>query len=313
MTADELAQSQALPTELKIIKSQQRIREWYDHWRGQVYVSFSGGKDSTVLLRLVREIYPDVPAVFCDTGLEYPEVRRFALSHENVTVVRPKMNFREVIEKYGYPVVSKDQARYISDVRRGTCARLTDIRLNGKLFPDGRRGKLGKISEKWKYLLNAPFKISANCCNVMKKTPMKRYERESGRKAFIGMMAADSRRRKSNYLTHGGCNAFDAKRPTSNPLGFWLNNDILCYVKTTRLTLPSVYGDIEESADGNLCTTGAQATGCVFCMFGVHLERGENRFMRMRRTHPKLWDYCIHTLGCGKVLSYIGAPYIGLF
>jgi len=71
----QLRQMQSLPLEAKIIKSQMRIREWYEHWSGDVYVAFSGGKDSTVLLHLTRQLYPDVPAVFCDTGLEFPEIK----------------------------------------------------------------------------------------------------------------------------------------------------------------------------------------------------------------------------------------------
>ena len=94
---------QNLPLELKILKTEQRIREWYEHWEGQVYVSFSGGKDSTVLLHIARSIYPDIPAVFVDTGLEYPEIRRFVKQTKNVIWLKPEMNFRRVIEKYGYP------------------------------------------------------------------------------------------------------------------------------------------------------------------------------------------------------------------
>ena len=75
MTNDQLRQLQALPLDIKIRKTEQRIREWYEHWEGGVYVSFSGGKDSTVLLDIVRRLYPDVPAVFSDTGLEYQRLR----------------------------------------------------------------------------------------------------------------------------------------------------------------------------------------------------------------------------------------------
>lgn len=90
----------------KIQVTTARIMEWYEHYNGLVYVAFSGGKDSTVLLDLVRRIYPDVPAVFCDTGLEFPEIRQFAMSVNNVVVLRPEMNFKKVIETYGYPIVS---------------------------------------------------------------------------------------------------------------------------------------------------------------------------------------------------------------
>src|SRR5665254_2143 len=98
----ELKQMQSLPLELKIIKTNLRIKEWYEAHDGQVYVSFSGGKDSTVLLDIVRKLYPDVPAVFADTGLEYPEIRRFVNTRTNVTIIKPKISFTEVLSKYGY-------------------------------------------------------------------------------------------------------------------------------------------------------------------------------------------------------------------
>lgn len=98
---EELEEMQRLPLQRKIQITTARIIEWYQHYDGKVYVAFSGGKDSTVLLDIVRRIYPDVPAVFSDTGLEFPEVREFVKSCENVTIVRPEMNFRKVIEVYG--------------------------------------------------------------------------------------------------------------------------------------------------------------------------------------------------------------------
>lgn len=110
---EELEEMQRLPLQRKIQITTARIIEWYQHYDGKVYVAFSGGKDSTVLLDIVRRIYPDVPAVFSDTGLEFPEVREFVKSCENVTIARPEMNFRKVIEVYGYPVVSKRVANTV--------------------------------------------------------------------------------------------------------------------------------------------------------------------------------------------------------
>lgn len=86
---------QALPLDLKIAKTQNRIREWYNYYGGEVYVSFSGGKDSTVLLDIVRELYPDIEAVYVDTGLEYPELRDFVKTIDNVTWLKPKKEFQE--------------------------------------------------------------------------------------------------------------------------------------------------------------------------------------------------------------------------
>ena len=303
----ELRQMRCLPLEMKILKSLQRIREWHGHWRGQIYVSFSGGADSTALLHLVRSIYPDTPAVFADTGLEYPEIREFARRHENVETVRPEMSFKEVLGRYGYPVVSKEQARFIEEVRGTSSERLRDIRLNGALMPDGKRSRFGKLSEKWKYLLDAPFKISAKCCHFIKKKPLIKYERRTGRAMMTGESASDSLRRRTAYLQHG-CNAFGMKRPKSTPLGFWTRDDILRYLRDYGVPYCGVYGEIAEE-NGALHTTCMEHTGCAYCMFGAHLDGADNKFTRMKDSHPELWKYCIHTLGLGEVLDFIGVPY----
>ena len=123
-TPEDLKEMQAWPLERKIQVTQTRLIEWYQHYDGKVYVSFSGGKDSTVLLDMARRIYPDIEAVFIDTGLEYPEIREFVKTFDNVTWLKPKMNFRQVIEKYGYPLVSKRIAGYVSSAKRNrNCTR----------------------------------------------------------------------------------------------------------------------------------------------------------------------------------------------
>ena len=112
-TKERLKELQALPLERKIGFTIARIVEWHQHYNGKVYVSFSGGKDSTVLLHIARGIFPEMKAMFLDTGLEYPEIREFVRTFDNVDWVRPKMSFKQVIEKYGYPVIGKEIANHI--------------------------------------------------------------------------------------------------------------------------------------------------------------------------------------------------------
>ena len=108
-TIQELQELQGYPLSIKIQLTKQRLREWVGHFGVDgVHISFSGGKDSTVLLHIAREMYPDIKAVFVDTGLEYPEIREFVKTFDNVDWLKPKYTFRQVIEKYGYPVISKE-------------------------------------------------------------------------------------------------------------------------------------------------------------------------------------------------------------
>lgn len=354
----DLAQMQSLPLEAKIRMTKERIEGWYESWckfeiydtatgktrfvtidrrddrteppmqktecvmsvyPGQVYVSFSGGKDSTVLKHIVDSMYDDVPALFVNTGLEYPEIQRFAMSQKNVITVRPEMRFDEVLTVYGYPLISKEVSQKIYDYRRKPDGWTKD-RFDEKSDYVKRYGKAYCLS-KWIPLRDSDIPVSHQCCDVMKKKPAKKYEKETGRKPLIGSMASESRNRKTAWLRNG-CNAFDAKRPTSQPLSFWTEQDILEYIKKYNVPYCSVYGDIVEE-NGKLKTTDCDRTGCIFCMFGCHLEKEPNRFQRLKETHPRQYEYCIgggemidgkwqpskDGLGLGYVLDYIGVKY----
>ena len=113
-TMSDLYQMQGMSLENKIKMTQRRIKEWVDEYgEDGVYISFSGGKDSTVLLDIARQMYPNLKACFVNTGLEYPEIVSFIKSFDNVDIIRPKMNFKKVIEKYGYPFISKEVAECV--------------------------------------------------------------------------------------------------------------------------------------------------------------------------------------------------------
>lgn len=298
-TKEDLRELQALPLDLKILKTKNRIKEFYNFFGGQVYVSFSGGKDSTVLLHIARELYPDIEAVFVDTGLEYPEVRQHVKSFDNVIFLRPKMRFDEVIKKYGYPVISKDvsQTVYYARIKNSKWAWR---KLNGLNTKTGEPSTYTERYKKYKVLTEVDFNCSNFCCLIMKEAPFR--EISKSKKPIVGIMASESVRRLDAWIKTG-CNAFDSKQPLSKPMSFWTNQDVLQFLKSRNIPIASVYGDIVYKGDdgmlyensicgGNLCTTGCQRTGCMFCAFGAHLEE-ESRFVRLKQTHPKHYKYCM--------------------
>lgn len=231
----ELKQMQSLPLQAKIQMTRQRIRAWIDEFgEDGVYVSFSGGKDSTVLLDIVRKDYPNIEAVFVNTGLEYPSVRQFALSKENVTELRPKMNFRDVIIKYGYPIISKHVSQVIKGVRKsGNFETVRGMQLLGTYKKNN--GQPSEFNcEKYLFMYNAPLLISDECCLITKKTALHEFDDTSGKKAILATMADESKQRTANWQTYG-CNAFEMEYPQSRPMSFWIEQDVLTYIHTTLL------------------------------------------------------------------------------
>lgn len=346
-TMEYLKELQGYPLEIKIQLTKQRIREWVHRWGVDgVYVSFSGGKDSTVLLHIVREMYPDVLAVFVDTGLEYPEIRQFVRTFDNVIWLKPKKNFRKIIEDYGYPFISKEvseKAYYAKKYILKVCNKDSDDESDfnfqnisdetlGALFsingnaPFKAKALFGTVPHKengietgetsrmfdfsrYSWLVKSPFMISSHCCNVMKKAPMKNFQKTTGKNPMTAQMATESRLRMNQWLANG-CNGFELKSPISNPMSFWTEQDVLQYIKSNGIPIASVYGDIVVDDDEQLCgqismfdyglseptdklkTTGCHRTGCIFCGYGCHREKpGEGRFERLKITHPQIYDY----------------------
>lgn len=326
----ELKQMQSIPLDIKIKMTEHRIRDWYEYWGGDVYVSFSGGKDSTVLLDIVRRLYPDVEAVFVNTGLEYPEIQAFVRTFDNVRILYPKKSFWQVVTEHGYPIISKEVSHQAAIAKR---------------FPEGNVAKNFFFSPnpKSRYnlsryvpVLSMDFNLSANCCDVMKKSPSHLYAKISGKKPITAQMAYESRLRTQVWLNNG-CNAFETNNPISNPMSFWTEQDVLIYIQNHKeemvqrrisdiqkkygcpleeiidtetgepayprdkiTPICSVYGEIvpEDNQitlepNSKLKTTGCSRTGCIFCGFGCHLEKGITRFQRLKETHPKQYEYCI--------------------
>lgn len=331
---ERLKELQTLPLERKIMITQARLIEWYSVWEGKCYVSFSGGKDSTILADLTARVCKilgyKLILWFSDTGLEYPEIKqnidkiRKYLENKyeiEVEVIKdyPKdkdgkrITFRQVIEEYGYPLISKEVAK--------RCFEYSNAKSKGKLeescaykeFNGLRKDNKGNRSlynkTKYNYLTKAPFKISHKCCLVMKETPANDFEKKFKLKPIVGTMTCESMARKKTWIQNG-CNAFNATRPMSTPMSFWTEQDVLKYISEYNLPLASPYGEIKQDENGKYYTTGCHRTGCIFCGFGCHLEKEPNRFQQLKETHPKLYDYCMKPwedggLSMDEVLNYI--------
>jgi len=286
----QLKQRLAMPFDSKVEWARRRIREWHDHYDGMVYVAFSGGKDSQVLLHLVRSEFPDVPAVFCAEPT-FPEVLRVVRETPNCVTLKPKRKIPEIIERFGYPVISKRVAQYVHEARSGGPGssiwrlRTTGVTIRGTTSPPSR------ISAKWLKLLDAPFLVGDRCCYVTKKNPAKAYAKASGRVAFIGTLASESNQRLLSYKLHG-CNGYDLKSPRSTPLAVWAPEDVAAYSTGHGIKHAEVYD------------MGYTRTGCMACGFGCHMRK-PNQFELLKDTHPKVWRWAMHDIGWMRVLDWL--------
>lgn len=270
---------------VKIDRALQRIDEFYQECSGKVYVSFSGGKDSTVLLHLVRKIHPEVNAVFLDAGLEWPELKAYVKQFDNVEIIRPKMTYRQVLEKYGYPVISKRVSQAVRKALDSTNEKTRNMLLGGC------GASKFSVPKMYRYLLGIPYRISDECCIVMKKEPLHEYDRRTGKSPYIGTLADESKARADDWLLHG-CNISGKKRQ-SRPLMMWNQEAIFEYARQENIKFVSVYRYVER-------------TSCLFCGFGIHGPEGLQKYAALKLLQPKIYDACMYKLNMKNVLEAIG-------
>lgn len=283
LTPEAARKLQALDLEDKFLTTIEKIGQWEIATRGNWYVSFSGGKDSTVLAYIAAKYLasyrtPPHPLhlLFCDTGLEYPEIRKFAMSFPDflqkrfptVTIDfqrrRPRQHFFDVIRSRGYPIISKEVAKRVAEYRAGYKTAILEF--NGERKSNNEYLNSLYNKEKWKFLTTATFLISAKCCDITKKEPAHTFEKGNNKFCMVGTMAEESALRKNRWM-RDGCNAFEGARPLSKPMSFWLNQDVLHYIQQEDIPICSVYGDIMAYDGGNyypstLCDAPLKCTGC---------------------------------------------------
>lgn len=286
-TYKELSIKKKYPLKKKIEHTKKRLKEFYEFTNGNCFISFSGGIDSTVLLHIARSIYPDIKAVFSNTTNEDPDLIKFVKTIENVTTVHPKMNFKQVVKKFGFPLVSKRVSRSIKELRKPTQdnPNIRNLYITG-LNRKGQFSQSWQLAKKWYFLMdkeNIKFDITSICCDILKKEPMKRYVKETKTYPITGTNTEESSDRELNYIKYG-CNITDSKNPVSRPLSIWTNKDIWKYIKANDVAYCSLYDDTILK-DGTIIKA-EKRTGCVACGMGCHLE-SESRFEKLKLRHPK--------------------------
>lgn len=264
----------------KIEAAKDCIRKYYEKTNGNLFVSFSGGKDSTVLLHIARSIYPDIKAVFSNTTNEDKDIIRFVKGIENVEWVVPKKNFKYVIKEYGFPLISKEVAKRISQYR------YTDNEMKKNKLKFGDEKGQYSIPKKWHALLEEPFDITAKCCDILKKQPLNDWSAKNGDKVpMIGLMADESLLRKQLAL-YG--EESDTKCYPFLRTG-WCEEDIWDYADHFGIRFADCYYD-QTLPDGRVIKA-QKRTGCIFCGFGVQFDQGQrfdNQFIKNPKRYEKM-------------------------
>lgn len=324
VTSAELKQRQAWTLDMKLEYFCMLYSQFIIHCKGQIYLSFSAGMDSQTGCDIIAKIhdgtfkhitpqwervvkYPMPPLVFSNTGLEYPEIVDNAKKFEHV-LIKPKMGWTRVLQEVGVALISKDVSQKLREIRNTKSKKLRDKRMYGDANGNG------KLPLKWRELIDAPFEISERCCEVLKKEPFRRYESETGRRPVVFTTIDEGGSRGQSYL-RTGCNSFEDGHEKSRPFSIFTKADTWEYAMRWNIRFAEVYYDrtIEvKQMDGSVQVEDLKAvdrTGCTFCLFGIHLETGENRMQKMARSHPKFHDLIINKYGLSKILDYIKIPY----
>jgi len=278
--------------EEKIALAEEFIVSAYEKNDGKVFISWSGGKDSTVLMFIALRLYPDIKIVFSNTTNELKEVLKYVknihkihprFKNINLHVVHPVISFTQILRTVGLPLVSKEVSQKVSEMRNtnGKKTRIT------RVFGNPETGN-GKLSEKWNYLAEERYQLTAKCCDLLKKNPLEKFAKEhGGLKPIIGLMNDEGSLRRQLEL-------FGPKEDSRKIYPFlytgFCEEDIWSISSYYGFRFAECYYDSVLSVNGVPTVIKARKrTGCEYCGFGITLEK-EDRFARSKLTSPKRFE-----------------------
>lgn len=320
------------------IRAQEFVRMCNEHDKN--YHVSVGGLDSITLLLFLRSVGIDCPAI----SVSSLEDKSIQAVHKKLGVISLPSAKRadgkhwtkaQVIQEFGFPVISKEIAAKIellqNPTEKNATVRHAIITGETGAYGGNRKNTRMKMPQKWLNLFAgyenanegvqyqiAPFQVSSKCCYYLKEKPCDQWAKEHNSVPFLGLMASEGGRREKSLKMHG-CNYWGKTTIRSAPFAIFNRQDLLQLALDLQVPVPSIYGTIERDKDGTLYTTGAQRTGCSMCGFGVHMEKRPHRFDLLHDRNPKEWEFwmkhcCTDEItgekyGWGRVLSYIGVPW----
>ena len=287
-----------MPFEKKILHAEKIVRASLKHGELSWAVSYSGGRDSTVLSHLMvyRMGQVDVPHVMSNTRMEYVSsvmmvnrwFARLRYLGVDCTTVFPGRRPNELWKDIGVPLWSKEIAYKYRKFARSKSDRISP-HVPANLHEQFRKAKAMGL------------KITDKCCYYLKKKPMKDWDKERGITAhFTGVRCSESRARRLAWITKGALyHASTHDMWFSNPLAFWTSEDVERYLTENDIVVPRT-----DSQQGG--------SGCCVCMFGCQMRAQEgtmNTLQELKIKNPRMWTAALESWGYREVLDPLGVAY----
>ena len=297
----------------KVREACHRIEELWNETDGKCYVSFSGGKDSTVLLALIKmcqELYTvgEIPAVFSNTGIELGVTVDFVKWVKDnwypyIEIIRPNHSFSWVLENKGKPILSKIKSEYLHRWHSGNKTGNTIQSLVTGITPRGKPARNSKLADKYAHMLHEefPINLSSDCCKVLKKKPFLEFEKRADMKgAIIGIRVEEGGPRFTQAMSRvekGGklCTYTKGSMVYKAPIIDWSGDDLENFISEYNVPLSDAYTKY-----------GFFRTGCMCCPYSRNLA---NDLEYLYYYEPNRYKAAMHWLKDVYIAQNVQLPF----